>query len=81
MAAVTVKHEDGMMSSINVRGHRVVVDVPAHVGGGDRGPTPLDLLTRSRGACFARWCGEHRIRGWSHPVSSWPVARPCDIDR
>lgn len=65
MAAVTVKHEGGMRSSINARGHRVVVDVPAHVGGGDRGPTALDLLTGSLGACLAfciaRWCGENRI--------------------
>jgi putative redox protein len=60
MATVTVKHEDGMRSSINVRGHRVVVDVPAHVGGGDRGMAPPDLLAGSLGACLAlciaRWC-------------------------
>jgi uncharacterized OsmC-like protein len=60
MAMMKVKHEGGMSSSINVRNHTVMVDVPEEMGGQDRGPTPVDLLAGSLGSCvafyLARWC-------------------------
>lgn len=60
MPMMVVKHEGGMSSSINVRGHRVMADVPPAMGGDDRGPTPVDLLAGSLGTCIAfyvaRWC-------------------------
>jgi len=63
--SLTVKHEGGMSSSINVRGHRVMVDVPPEMGGEDRGPTPVDLLAGSLGTCIAfylaRWCKEAKV--------------------
>jgi len=65
MAKMVVKHEGGVASSVNVRGHRVMVDVPPQMGGEDRGPTPVDLLTGSLGACIAfyvaRWCREAKL--------------------
>jgi uncharacterized OsmC-like protein len=52
----------GMASSIAVRGQRVMADAPPAVGGEDRGPTPVDLLAGSLGACIAfyvaRYCRE-----------------------
>ena len=60
MAMMKVKHEGGMSSSINVRNHKVMVDVPVAMGGQDKGPTPVDLLAGSLGSCVAlyvaRWC-------------------------
>ncbi len=62
MPTLIVKHEGGVASSINVRGHKVMADVPPPMGGEDRGPTPVDLLAGSLGACIAfyvsRWCRE-----------------------
>jgi putative redox protein len=60
MPMMVVKHEGGMASSMNVRGHQVMTDVPPAMGGEDRGPTPVDLLAGSLGTCIAfyvaRWC-------------------------
>jgi putative redox protein len=60
MPTLVVKHEGGMSSSMNVRGHTVIADVPPQMGGEDRGPTPVDLLAGSLGTCIAfyiaRWC-------------------------
>ena len=65
MPTLTVKHEGGFASSINVRGHKVMVDVPPQMGGEDRGPTPVDLLAGSLGSCVAfyvsRWCAEAKL--------------------
>ena len=65
MAMMTVKHEGGVSSSINVRGHRVIADAPAAMGGEDRGPTPVDLLAGSLGTCIvfyvARYCKEANL--------------------
>lgn len=65
MPTLTVKHEGGMASSINVRGHKVIVDVPQEMGGEDRGPNPVELLAGSLGSCIAfyvaRWCKQAGI--------------------
>jgi uncharacterized OsmC-like protein len=65
MSMMVVKHEGGMASSINVRGHKVMADVPPAMGGEDRGPTPVDLLAGSLGTCIAfyvaRWCKQARV--------------------
>lgn len=65
MPTLIVKHEGGMCSSMNVRGHKVIADVPQEMGGEDRGPTPVDLLAGSLGTCIvfyiARWCKEAGI--------------------
>ena len=62
MPTLIVKHEGGVASSINVHGHKVMADLPPPLGGEDRGPTPVDLLAGSLGACIAvfvsRWCRE-----------------------
>ncbi len=62
MPTLSVKHEGGLASVINVRGHQVTVDVPTAMGGEDRGPTPVDLLAGALGSCVAvyvaRYCRE-----------------------
>lgn len=36
----------------DIRGHRVVIDQPSNAGGGDSGPTPLELLFASLAGCI-----------------------------
>lgn len=35
-----------------IRGHKVMIDQPANAGGGDAGPTPLELLFASLAGCI-----------------------------
>jgi putative redox protein len=45
----TVRYE----VTINTRGHRLTADEPEGLCGGDKGPTPYDLLLSSLAACTA----------------------------
>lgn len=51
-APMVVTHEGGLKFATQIRGHRVMVDQPAHVGD-DEGPMPLELLGASLGSCVA----------------------------
>ena len=51
--AMVVTHEGGQRFVAQVRSHRILVDQPAHAGGGDAGPMPIELLGASLGTCIA----------------------------
>jgi uncharacterized OsmC-like protein len=55
MKTVTVAAKLGERFTIEsqIRGHRVVVDQMTNAGGQDAGPTPLEYLLLSVGACVA----------------------------
>lgn len=65
MPVLTATYAGGVASTLEVRGHKYVIDVPEEMGGEDRGPTPLDVLGASLGSCIvfylARWCREANI--------------------
>lgn len=52
MDLITIKHEAGLSFSVQVRGHRFLVDMPKDSKGEDRGPSPADLLASALGACM-----------------------------
>jgi putative redox protein len=52
MDLMTIRHEKGLCFSVQVRGHKFLVDMPRDSRGEDRGPSPADLLAASLGACM-----------------------------
>jgi putative redox protein len=52
MDLITLKHEKGLCFSVQVRGHKFLVDMPRESKGQDQGPSPSDLLAASLGACM-----------------------------
>ena len=53
MMEVKVIHLDQVRFSIQARGHTIISDQPAEVGGNDAGMTPPELLLASLGSCAA----------------------------
>jgi len=53
-APTIVTHLDGVRFDAQIRGHHLTLDQPLGVGGGgDHGPTPLELLGAAIGGCVA----------------------------
>ena len=43
--------QEGLRSEVAVRAHKLVVDEPAQLGGGDAGPNPVELVLAALGTC------------------------------
>ena len=60
MDLVSIKHEDGLCFSVNVRDHRFLIDMAKDEGGTDKGPSPAEVLVAALGSCvgahIARYC-------------------------
>ncbi|MEU5439879.1 OsmC family protein [Streptomyces griseofuscus] len=54
---VEVCHLGGCAFKVGVRGHALVIDQPVEAGGGDRGPTPVEVLVVSLASCVAYYAG------------------------
>jgi putative redox protein len=57
--------EEGYRTAINIRNHTVIADELIQDGGTDTGPTPMELLIGTAGACIAvttRAYAQHK--GW-----------------
>jgi putative redox protein len=57
-----VRFVAGEAYEVMVRGHRVVVDQPADVGGQDSAPTPTELFVASLATCVAFYAGRFLTR-------------------
>src|SRR6266699_5528002 len=57
-----IRFVSGEAYEVAVRGHRVLVDQPADVGGQDSGPTPTELFVASLAACVAFYAGRYLTR-------------------
>jgi uncharacterized OsmC-like protein len=53
MATITTHHKGDMLFETKLGKHSLQVDVPASMGGSDRGPTPPEVFVASLGACVA----------------------------
>ena len=53
MATITTHHKGDMLFETELGKHTLQVDVPASMGGSDRGPTPPEVFVASLGACVA----------------------------
>ncbi|MFC1596404.1 OsmC family protein [Planctomycetota bacterium] len=67
MDLMTITTSQGQESNIRVRGHEVSCDMSEKDGGRDRGPSPVELLAGSLGACIGMivqtYCQRHGYEG------------------
>jgi len=67
MDLTTVTRKEGLEFNIRVRGHDVTSDMSEKEGGRDAGPSPVELLAGSLGACIAMmvqaYCQRHGYDG------------------
>lgn len=67
MDLTTVTRKEGLEFSIRVRGHDLTCDMSEKEGGRDAGPSPVELLGGSLGACIAMmvqgYCQRHGYDG------------------
>lgn len=75
MTDILVKHEEGDGFRITVRGHEFVVDQPLDEGGGDEGPSPVEVFVASLASCVAYYAGSYLRR---HDLSVEGLAVECD---
>lgn len=59
---LAVRHVEGDQFAIDIRGHTVVVDQPADVGGHDEGPTPTELFVAGLASCVAHYARRYLAR-------------------
>jgi putative redox protein len=63
MDLITVTRKEGLEFDVRVRGHELTCDMSAKEGGRDAGPSPIELLGGSLGACIAMmvqgYCQRH----------------------
>lgn len=62
MATITTYHKGDMLFETVLGEHRLQIDVPASMGGGDRGPTPPEVFVASLGSCVAALVADYCIR-------------------
>jgi uncharacterized OsmC-like protein len=53
MGKILVHSERGYRTDIHIRQHTIIADEPIQAGGTDSGPTPMEMLLGTAGACIA----------------------------
>jgi uncharacterized OsmC-like protein len=65
MAMITTLYKGDMLFESKIGNHTVTIDVPASMGGSDRGPQPPQLFVASLGSCIgafvAQYCEKNNI--------------------
>lgn len=66
MSPINVRTEKGYRTAIHIRDHTVIADELIQDGGTDTGPTPMEILLGTVGACIAVTTKAYAQRkGWS----------------
>lgn len=68
----TVESVGGVASRVDIDGHALIFDQPVAVGGADTGPSPLDVMVASVGAC-AHYFAAAFLRARKQPVEGLVV--------
>jgi uncharacterized OsmC-like protein len=85
MGKVTTYYKGNMLFESKLGQHSILIDVPAGMGGSDRGPTPPELFIASLGSCVgafvANYCGQTEIdpKGMTVEVSFDKVPDPTRL--
>jgi putative redox protein len=79
MNEMTARHQGGDRFEMDVRGHRMIVDQPAGVGGNDQGPTPTELFIAGI-ASRVGFYAERFLRRHSLPVEGLEVRCEFTMD-
>ena len=59
MATVTTAYKGDMLFESQLGNHKVLVDVPAGMGGSDRAPTPPEYFIASLGSCVGAFAATY----------------------
>lgn len=61
----TARNDGGFLTTVTSRGHELVADEPAEVGGSEQGPAPYDFLAAALGMCTVMTMRAYaERRGW-----------------
>src|SRR5579859_5618635 len=69
MGKIVVHSEQGYRTAIDIRQHTVIADELVQDGGTDTGPTPMEILVGTAGACIAVTTRAYAQR------HGWPLER------
>ena len=59
MATITTHYKGNMLFESQIGKHSITIDVPAGMGGNDRGPIPPDLFVASLGSCIGAFVAQY----------------------
>lgn len=59
MATITTFYKGEMLFESKLGNHSILIDVPASMGGRDRGPTPPELFVASLGSCVGAFVADY----------------------
>ncbi|WP_129630082.1 OsmC family protein [Candidatus Oscillochloris fontis] len=59
MGSITTRLVDDMLFESQMGQHSIRIDVPAAMGGSDRGPTPPEVFVASLGSCIAAFVAQY----------------------
>ena len=59
MPTITTRYVGDMLFESDMGNHHLLIDVPASMGGSDRGPTPPQIFIASLGSCIAAFIASY----------------------
>ncbi len=62
MATITTHYKGDMLFETVIGKHKMVIDVPAEMGGSDRGPQPPQIFIASLGSCIGAFVAQYAER-------------------